>query len=415
MTMKGFCTLLTAGDEIDWLRDKFSSRVQGLLGDMRRLVPGVDFTFLTDNSDLMEAVGEGKDGGLAEPVVRDFQDTVRTVLRLARADEGDAVCLVDPHNPYLTARIVAQAVSEYERSGTPLISTVPVRVSPYYLERIQTIFLTGSVHLIDRSYAFKDSALVYAKGFLASLPFRFQWERYGVEALPGALFSREVTRRGLAMRPVAELRGESPQCLFIYEQPEIARVALPVSACAEADGFSLPQGGDWLLRATRLENGFCFKVQGREGLDDFQAVPFTISGPLPSLRRRCRSRDGTADISSRGFPDSITGFLFALSRDMFSGVPDMKRRFDTGGVLWQNQRNLLTGEPIAGRQNIPEVVQFSGDIVLGKAGELRRLKEGLRANQLADFPLPCPCIPFHSKLDVLRYRAQLKAMTQEAV
>ncbi|PKN68130.1 MAG: hypothetical protein CVU57_00460 [Deltaproteobacteria bacterium HGW-Deltaproteobacteria-15] len=324
-------------------------------------------------------------------------DTLGAVA--AQPGETGPTLFLDLRNPLLDADLVSLAMDLSDTHGlAPVIGIRTPCDHPFFLFTAGKLLSCGLLHLLA-------DANRRPGGEVRTRPFFFDWARRG---LPD----------GDTVSPGVVLHTDLSGVRWICEDAHTARAAFPavglpgvkgmLLACAlpkEAQNASeliLYQGEDGLNRlATPLKGRLRLKL-----------YPFDEGGLRPghgyAFELVQQGDNGSqAIVDQEALPLGTTGWFYNIETAMEGGEVDVERPFQPCEPCWVGDKNQLTGETIAGRQQVPEVWEPDLSLVLCRPDEVFHLEELFAQGRLQGLPLPGKG-PLETRLDFLRFKAALR-------
>lgn len=417
--MKALLRISTYNDSVRWTEQPYLHHIDVLIREVGAVFGHQNIILLTDNpvianhcSPVTECVAIGHSESLTEHVVK--------AARKWGLASDETVLALDHHNLLLGRDELEQFLRRYRETGKLVVATKSVRGVTQQFVQHRRIHATGSIHLFDEAV----SQETYAVQHKVTRPFRFFWDQH-LEA-DGATntYLQMVSRQGVNYHSCTldslQARGER---LFVREADDAARILYPSEAVQDVDGASPPSLEGWPEFTVRFEGDIArFVYRNTTPLSPrtvLEVVPFDDSG----LRVCDHVILNLVDSVARGCFSipwaDINGFVVVVSEPVHEGVANTSTRFKTDKKLWYldregRYRRKEDGVTILGRQQDIHLMEATGDLMVGKVGELGRIADVIDSGEAVFFQLPLWHCRVHSHLDYLRFKAVDRAKREQA-
>ena len=282
------------------------------------------------------------------------------------------VLFIDFRYPALDPELLNSAVQRHKLyPNVPVLSLKrTVRDHPFHLKRMPGITGTGVFHLFDRNLNKAN----------ANMSLSFVWND---------------------ARNICHSIEQEETTPLIQKKNQRARLKFPPAASPDQVGQSVGTGA--LLTVSKPGKHYRLKtVPAQEG--SILISPFDSNGMISKHLLELKLQKGTVCFPTK-LIEGKAGFLFVLIRDQGSRTFDFELPFDPGGLLWQGSTHLNTGTDITGRQNLPELFEARGPLLVVTKEQLRTLLENpkdLPVQGIAVDTVQGICIKTH--LDLLRFQ-----------
>ena len=259
--------------------------------------------------------------------------------------------------------------------------------------------------------------------------FSFKWISVGVSnAQPGDIFQMKVDRWGVVACPVAENGYLGRQ--WIYDSPESAKAVVPTGIPKHSGTLAFdpakPHGRNIYLLSDGT-GGFCFKIPGISGGVTPRGAFFSVlnqdGNPVSTVFVKEKSTLEEFRFRMDGVETNGNKFLYAVVSQWENKKNPFFYQQYGFNKFWEVNRdgvliNLQTESEIRGRQNFPDVYEITDVVTVVKGELLQTIACGNYDDLDNIYGMPLngqEAVGISSPFDVLRYKAQVRAMMNEGI
>ncbi|MDC0335717.1 hypothetical protein OAN24_02305 [Pseudodesulfovibrio sp.] len=397
-------------NESHWLKGEWWQ----ILGNTVSLVASLDGTgFVVSNDD--QVLSLASDNGLrgvrhGGPVTSDmpFPKGMAEAILAAQAEcAGTPVMVLNHINPLLTVKIVQQAKDAFCRNNQRVASVVSVRDNPCQFRTCLKLMESILVNPVDPG--FKPSSPYQGRVATKIIPMEWDFPC----ARPGAYYRRKVSLAGSTYVPVRD-NDDGP--LWLFETASQGRIVFSPDETM-AGGYVWPRGSrEFSCTLRKHENGSNqVDLVRTENASGQVVVKVASLGPKPGKVESFIMPADRQKLTMKLHDGAAHGWQIQIHEIVSDGPFDAYETFCPDDAPWKINESgrcvdAATGQVIQGRQEMPEIVDVDGSILVVEADVAC-----ISANALAEGFVPFvldqeQSLLMATPLDIMTYRARVKAV-----